>query len=112
MAEIDDAPVGFHGVIRKSTKPIKSTRKTVSEGCRVQTAAKRTVSPGAGRAAAAYGQQETDENRQHLHRDAGIAPEPLNLPYQPVETAREGRFAAISAVRNKNDMTAVPMIAG
>jgi hypothetical protein len=57
------------------------------------------VSPGAGRAATAYGQQEAEENRQHLHRDAGIAPEPLNLPYQPVETAREGRFAAIGAVR-------------
>jgi hypothetical protein len=49
--EIDDAPLHSTGSIRKSTKRIRSTRKTASEGCRVQTAAKRTVSPGAGRVA-------------------------------------------------------------
>jgi hypothetical protein len=57
------------------------------------------------------GQQETHEQRQRLHRNASIAFEPLDLPCQPIETAREGRFAAIIPSGDRNDVTAASMIA-
>jgi hypothetical protein len=38
---------------------------------------------------------------QGLQRNASIAFEPLDLRCQPVETAREGRFAAIGTVRGQ-----------
>ena len=44
-------------------------------------------------------EEKAREQRQHLHRDAAIAFEPLDLPCQQVETARESCFAAIGAVR-------------
>jgi hypothetical protein len=36
---------------------------------------------------------------QRLQHNTSVAFDPLDLPCQPVETAREGRFAAIGAVQ-------------
>jgi hypothetical protein len=43
--------------------------------------------------------KKRSNSAQRLERNASIALEPLDLACQPVETAREGRFAAIGAVR-------------
>jgi hypothetical protein len=49
-------------------------------------------------------QEETDKQHQHLHRDARIAFQPVDLPCQQVETAREGRFMAIGDVRRQKGL--------